>query len=532
MTRIFSIVIIGSATIFLIGCASHPNRTWFTPKVQSEPQAASRIEQSPANPSGNNLRTSIQTVGFERAVADGDSESNAIDLATLPNERIHVEPRNATAEELETLENKFPQTGELSEERKTPGQLSASLQETEIGAPVADAAGNCAQPMDLAEVERLALAQHPAIEAAYARVEALRGTWLQSGLRPNPEMGYMSEVGDTGTAGQQGIYLNREFVRGGKLEKNREIVCAQIAAAESELEIQRLKVTTDARTLFYSLLASQQRVRLSEEYLESTHRACDASDRLYDAGEIAEIAVLQTSLQSQTAEVLLRQTEVERQAVARQLAALLGYSGDPADLCVAGELIPAAEELSIESLTQQLISSSPEIARSYAELERQQRNLDRQYAEQKPNLFLQTSVRHNVATSDELIGVQLGRAIQTNNWNQGNIRAAQSAIIAASQDIERVRRSLATRVATAVRSLNSAGIRVRRYQTEILPTARKIFDMADAGFRAGETDYLDLITAQKSYLQASLDYNTALQEYWAAHVLLDGFLVSGSLQGN
>ena len=38
---------------------------------------------------------------------------------------------------------------------------------------------------------------------AAARVEALRGEWVQSGLYPNPRVGYQGlEIGDDGRAGQ------------------------------------------------------------------------------------------------------------------------------------------------------------------------------------------------------------------------------------------------------------------------------------------------------------------------------------------
>ena len=44
--------------------------------------------------------------------------------------------------------------------------------------------------------------------------EVVRGRGWQAGLRPNPRVGYTAgEVGNEGTAGQQGAFIGQEFVR-------------------------------------------------------------------------------------------------------------------------------------------------------------------------------------------------------------------------------------------------------------------------------------------------------------------------------
>ena len=56
------------------------------------------------------------------------------------------------------------------------------------------------------------------------------GTWsaygrrLQACRRPNPTVGYVaSEIGNDGKAGQQGVFVEQEFIRGNKLELSHDV---------------------------------------------------------------------------------------------------------------------------------------------------------------------------------------------------------------------------------------------------------------------------------------------------------------------
>src|SRR5690606_13600819 len=78
--------------------------------------------------------------------------------------------------------------------------------------------------LTLAEVESLAIAANPTLAEAAARVRAARGEQHQVGLAPNPVVGYAaSEIGDEGRAGQQGMLVGQEFIRGNKLGLNRAV---------------------------------------------------------------------------------------------------------------------------------------------------------------------------------------------------------------------------------------------------------------------------------------------------------------------
>src|SRR5262249_13330145 len=78
-------------------------------------------------------------------------------------------------------------------------------------------------PLTLGDLEQMALQRNPTLAQAAAQVEAARARTLQSGLYPNPTVGYTGErIGAAGTAGElQGLFIDQVIVTAGKLQLNR-----------------------------------------------------------------------------------------------------------------------------------------------------------------------------------------------------------------------------------------------------------------------------------------------------------------------
>ena len=77
----------------------------------------------------------------------------------------------------------------------------------------------------LEQLEQTALENNPTREQAIARLDALRGKWVQTGLWPNPTVGYSGQqLGSRGLQEQNGVIVEQSLIRGGKLRLNREIV--------------------------------------------------------------------------------------------------------------------------------------------------------------------------------------------------------------------------------------------------------------------------------------------------------------------
>jgi len=65
-----------------------------------------------------------------------------------------------------------------------------------------------------------------------------------------------------------------------------------------------------------------------------------------------------------------------------------------------------------------------------------------------------------------------------------------------------------------------------------MDTSLRSYELVRTGYSAGEVSLLDLLTAQRTYFQAQLDYLTALQQLWSSVMEIRGMTLRGSLAVN
>src|SRR5690242_16916453 len=101
--------------------------------------------------------------------------------------------------------------------------LSATLAQT-AQTQAAETRKDTAASITLAELQRLALQNHPAIAQAEAAIRAAEGRKQQAGLLPNPTIGYRGEefaFRAFSDKSEHFFFFEQEIPLGGKLKKSR-----------------------------------------------------------------------------------------------------------------------------------------------------------------------------------------------------------------------------------------------------------------------------------------------------------------------
>jgi cobalt-zinc-cadmium efflux system outer membrane protein len=393
--------------------------------------------------------------------------------------------------------------------------------------PRAMAGGNQAGgALVLAEAEQLALAQHPALIEAQARIQAAQGQWLQAGLYPNPIVGYSGQqLGSRGQAEQEGVVMQGELVLGGKLRLNRAVAEQQIVQAEMEYAGRQLRVLTNVRKTFYEVLVAQRRLDLNDQLVAVGGKGLQAAETLFQAKEVGRADVLQAKIEAQQARILQFNARNRSAAAWRELAAAMGRE-DLGSRPLEGDVSDDGREYEWESMRQRLLGSSPELAVALAGAQRAQAALARARVEPIPNLTIQGIVQRDATTDSTNGALQATMPIPVFNRNQGNIRAAEGEWIAAEQAVRRLELDLQSRLAPVFERYRNAKQQVERYREEILPNAKETLELVQASYEAGESSYLSLLTAQRTYFQTNLAYLDALRELWSAIWEMEGLLVN------
>ena len=385
-------------------------------------------------------------------------------------------------------------------------------------------------PLDLDDLEQMALANNPGLIEAWQRVEATRGKWIQSGLPPNPRLGYSGQqLGSGGQAEQQGVYVEQELIRGGKLRLNRAVASQEISHAEQLLEVQRRRVLTDVRTGYYNVLCAQKRLELTEELVRIGKQATATVEKLLEKQEVSRRDLLQARIESKSSLNFFQQARNQQTSAWRMLVAVLGSPEMPPRI-LAGELGETATELEWERSMQRLLSESPEISAMFVQVERARWQVERAYAESVPDVNLQGIIQHDNSTGSSNGSILVSIPIPILNWNQGGIHQAESELVAAQRAAERVELGLQRRLAPVFERFLTGRNRVKNYHGGILRDAKESLDLTKQGYEAGELSFLNLLTAQRTYFQANLDFVKALGDMWSASAEIEGMLLMDSLE--
>lgn len=383
----------------------------------------------------------------------------------------------------------------------------------------------------LADFEQLALTNHPALNAAAARLDAAQGAWWQAGLRPNPVIGYSGQqLGAGGIAEQQGAFLGQTFVTGHKLQLQREAAAWQVQRAEFELEAARLRVLTDVRTAFYRLVVAQRRLELARRLVDISHQAVKAAEALYRGKEVSKADPLRAQVAEQEARIALTNAQKRFEAARRQLAAVTGINEDEIE-DVDGSIDPAQWHFTWESQLAKLLDESPQLAAALAQVESARWRVERAYAEVVPNVEVQAVVQDDQGTGNTNANLQITLPLPLWNRNQGGIQEAFGQAVAAEQEVDRTILGLRSRLAAAFQRYETARQQVEQYSgpSGILAKAQQTLDLIRAGYEAGEFNVLELLAAQRTFFETNLAYLDALGALATAAAEIDGLLLSNSL---
>lgn len=389
-----------------------------------------------------------------------------------------------------------------------------------------------ADGITLDELHRLALTSNPTLTKAAAAVEAARGNWVQVGLYPNPSLAYLgTQIGDRGTPGQQGAYIEQQFVRGRKLPLNRAVAAREIERAEQDYAAQHMRVLNDVQINFYHALVAQEALRISQDLADVAGKAVTTAEHLFKAQEATRVDVLQARVELNSAKVTLANARNNYQAAWRRLVAVAGVPA-MGEMAVRGDLMRDMPEFTWEQSMDRILTESPELAATRIGVGAAVATLRRARVEPIPNLTVQAGPQYDNAAQETITNVNVVMSVPLFNYNQGNIRRAQADVRAAKAEVARKELELTARLATAFERYANARNLVRQYRDEILPDAREALNLVSEGYRQGEIDYLTLLTTQRTFFHNSLAYLEAMRDLWESSIAIDGLLLTDSLQAS
>ena len=391
--------------------------------------------------------------------------------------------------------------------------------------------------LTLGELEQMALSSNPTLAQAAAEIRAAEGRKLQSGLYPNPTVGYQGEQirGGTQGGGEQGFFVSQDIVLGGKLGLNRRVFEQEKKQAEVEGEEQRLRVINSVRLFYYQALAAQDMVDLRRKLSQLAEDTVHTSHQLGNVGQADQPDVLQAEVEGEQAELAVVAAEQKQLRVWHSLAATVGKPEMPLAK-LAGHLEDLPED-NPDQWLQAILQDSPAVKIAESGVLRAQASLARAKREPIPDLQLRGGLQQNReldATTNRPIGLQgfaeVGVQIPIFNRNQGNVQASRADIERAQREVQRVQLVLRERAAALVQNYLTSRAMVEKYRSRMIPRAQKAYDLYVMSYGGMAAAYPQVLISQRTLFQLQTDYIAALETLWGNSIALKGFLLTDGLE--
>src|SRR5580704_17515853 len=283
------------------------------------------------------------------------------------------------------------------------------------------------QTLTLEELQQMALQNNPTFAQATANVQAAEGRKKQSGLYPNPTIGYQGEQirGGSFHGGEQGFFVQQDIVLNGKLGLNRTIFDQELKQAETESEEQQVRVVTNVRMSYIQALAAQQTLELRQNLSKLADDAVQTSHQLANVGQADAPDVLESEVEAQQAELAVTMAEQNQQRVWKALSAVVGNPRLPL-MRLEGKLEDTLP-VNADELVEKIVNESPAVRIAELGVKRAEATLARAKRESIPDLQLRGGIQQNgeLLSNGRAVGLQgfadVGLRIPIFDRNQGNI---------------------------------------------------------------------------------------------------------------
>ena len=427
----------------------------------------------------------------------------------MPGMQEHAEHRM----NMEPVKPQFPRMGKAQEDAKGP-------------------------LLSLNSIQQMARESNPTLRQAEVEIRAAKARQQQSGLYPNPTVGYTGDEirGGSIGGGKNGFFVSQPIVTAGKLGKNRKILGEEIRLAEVEAEEQKMRVENAVRIAFYRVLAAQEILEAERDLARIAQDNADTETRLGNTGQADEPEVLRAEVEARRMQMAVRVRESTLRQEWRGLTAIVGKPDLPLQV-VEGSLEADLPQVNEEQVVETIAKDSPAVRIAAISTTRAQAVLNRAKAEPVPDLQLRAGA---VYSGEELEGVgrstgweglaEVGVTLPLWNRNQGNIAAARQDIDRAQREETRVELTLRERAAAVLDQYASARIMADEYRDGILPRAKKAYSLLVDKYGKMLASRPVILDSQKTLYQLHLEYVATLENVWVTGIALEGYLLTDGLE--
>jgi cobalt-zinc-cadmium efflux system outer membrane protein len=366
----------------------------------------------------------------------------------------------------------------------------------------------------------LTLMHNPELKTFSWDIKAAEAGRLQASLRPNPSLDVASQdIGGSGNysgfdRAENTIAIAQPIEMGQKRAKRTTLASLEKELAEWDYKAKRLDVTREVTEAFIAVLASQERLALTQELVRIAEQAHSTVAQRVEAGRDSPIEQTKSGVALATARIEPQRARRTLESTRKRLTAAWGGRVAGFD-AVAGELgeispVPSSDELS------RLVSQNPDVARWEVEKKRRRAALELEKARAVSNVTLIGGLRWFSETDDSTAVLGLLIPLPVSDRNQGGILKATYLLAKTQESGKAAEIQVLVSLEEAAQRLAGTYAEATALKNDVLPGAQSSFDAVSEGYRDGKFDYLQVLDAQRTLFEAKARYIDVITSYHTA----------------
>lgn len=372
--------------------------------------------------------------------------------------------------------------------------------------------GTISLPQVLESVER----DNPEILAARKRWLAVQKRVVQAATPNKPQVNIERMYAPAGTnvltADEKSLAVSQEIPFPTTLYLRRGVAAKEAAMAEQAYRAKIRAVLARARSAYAMLYLAHRSLDIFNENIELMRRFSRAAESKYATGQASQSDVLKAQVELTkmlNMGVMLAQ---DQETAAAMLSALLNRdAGEPLGTPTEPAL-PRAEQ-DLDSVSALAFAERPELKEALLNVERAGKALAVARSEYLPDFMLQYR-RRNDSMRGRTHDAMLGLSLPLWFWKPAAMAAeAKAEREMAEAELEGMRAMTSAEVKSAWVRARTARRLADIYRSSVLPQADQALRVAEAGYQANKTSFLDLLDAQRSLLGFRLEYYQLLADY-------------------
>lgn len=382
-----------------------------------------------------------------------------------------------------------------------------------------------AEPINLSlkqAEDRLVLHNREILAARRAVEGATTGVTI-AGQAPNPGISYstasISPGSGIGTGAlrdkrmDQIIALSQLIERGDKQELRTAVAEAAVRAAHADLADIRRQQRLAVHFAYYDLKAAIEREKLTGETASLYRKSLDVLELRQKAGDVAAVDVSRLRIEMLRAQNEARGALAEVARTRRALAYLIGFETHAEDL-IADDLWPQLSDPTLESGS---LGHRADMRAAAARVDTagHARDLARSLAVRDVTVGAQ--IERNMAGAAPAGGVTYGVSLSFPIFARygfgGEIARSENDYAAALEARAKILAQAELETERARTDYLAARDRLRRIESELLPSTRQVADAAEFAYVKGGMGLIDLLDARRTLRAVELDAVAARAEH-------------------